>query len=83
VSAGVTKLPLVPLLPFERVQLVLFVDDQLTTDVPPYAIDEGFAVSETWGTGTAETVTTVLCAVLPPLPVHVSVYVVFVVGETD
>ena len=34
------------------------------------------------GVATVVTVTVVLCAVVPPAPVHVSVYVVFIVGDT-
>jgi hypothetical protein len=83
VRGGVTKLPLVPLPPFETVHEVLFEDDQVMTEVPPYAMDEGDAEMVTVGEGSAEMVTVVFCAAVPPLPVQVRVYVVFEVGETD
>lgn len=83
VSEGVTKLPEVPEEPLVTVHEVLLVLDQAITDVPPYAIEDGDAVMVTLGDGSAETVTVVLCSALPPAPVHVSVYVVFAVGETD
>jgi hypothetical protein len=67
----------------ETVHEVLFEDDQVMTEVPPYAMDEGAAERVTTGDGSAETVTVVLCAAVPPLPVQVRVYVVFEVGETD
>ena len=52
VSAGVVKLPVVPLPPpFADEQLVAFVEVQLICVVALYAIEEGFVVTETVGVG--------------------------------
>lgn len=83
VRDGVTKLPEVPEAPLVTVHEVLLVLDQAITEVPPYAIEDGVAVMVTLGDGSAETVTIVLCDALPPAPVHVSVYVVLLLGVTD
>ena len=56
VSTPVDSLPevaLVPDQPPEGVQEVTLVDDQVSVDVPPLAIDVGFAASDTVGTGGA------------------------------
>lgn len=61
----------VPLQPPEAVQVVAFVELQVSTDVLPLASAVGLAVSVTVGTGT--TVTVADCRpVVPPGPVHVS-----------
>jgi hypothetical protein len=69
----------VPVQPPEAVQEVALVELQVSVEDPPLAIDVGFAVSVAVGTGA--TVTVADAAVLvPPAPVHVSVYAVLVVS---
>jgi hypothetical protein len=75
VSAGVACEPLVdsvPLQPFEAVQDVAFVVDQVSIEVAPLATVVGLALKVTAG---AEVVTDTVadCAALPPAPVQVSV----------
>ena len=82
VKDGVTKLPLVPLPPFETVHEVLFDEDHEITDVPPYAIEDGDAEMATIGDGSAETVIVVFCVAVPPAPVQARLYVVFAPGVT-
>ena len=57
------------------VQLVALVEDQVRIEVPPFATDVGFAVSDTVGTGggggVPVTVTVADVLVLPPVPVQV------------
>ena len=75
VSAGVVCEPAVasePLQPPEAVQAVALVDDHVNTEVAPFAIVVGFAVSVTAGAGVV-TVTVADCAALPPLPLQVRV----------
>ena len=61
----------------EEVQDVAFADDQLSVEEPPFAIDVGFAVSDTVGIGggggVGDTVTVVEALALPPEPVQVRV----------
>ena len=71
-SEPVDWLPEVALLPDhapEAVQEVALVDDQVSVEDPPLAIDAGFAVSDTVGAGNTVTVTDALA--LPPDPVQV------------
>jgi hypothetical protein len=72
-----TSLPVgffAPLQPPLAVQLVAFVDDQLTVDEPPLVTDRGDAVSDTVGGGAGLTVIVTDCAaVAPPPAVQVSV----------
>jgi hypothetical protein len=75
VSAGVVCEPLVdslPLQPFEAVQDVAFVVDQVSIEVAPLVTVVGLALKVTAG---AEVVTDTVadCAALPPAPVQVSV----------
>jgi hypothetical protein len=75
VRAGVACEPLVdspPLQPFEAVQDVAFVDDQLSIEVAPLVTVVGLALMVTAG---AEVVTETVAdwAALPPAPVQVSV----------
>ena len=55
----------------EEVQDVAFVDDQVSVEDPPFAIDVGFAVSDTVGIGGGETMTVAEALALPPEPVQV------------
>ena len=69
-----------PLQPPVAVQDVALVELQVSVEVPPLAIDVGFADSVAVGTGLAVTVTVAVVAVLvPPAPVQVNEYVVVVV----
>jgi len=61
------------------VQLVAFVDDQLSVVLPLKATDAGLAVSVSVGAGGAPTVTVADFAIEPPAPWQVSVYVLFAV----
>ena len=73
VRAPVDSLPEVALAPDqapEAVQEVAFVEDQVSVEDAPFAIDAGFAVSVTVGTGGA-TVTSADALALPPNPVQV------------
>ena len=70
-SAAVVTVPLVdfvPLQPPEAVQLVEFVELQLSTEVWPLAIDVGFADSDAVGAGGGPTVTVTDCCAVPPAP---------------
>ena len=74
VSGPVDSVPEVALAPDqapEAVQEVAFVEDQLSVEDPLYAIDVGFAASDTVGTGGGETVTVADALALPPEPVQV------------
>jgi hypothetical protein len=63
----------VPLQPPEAVHDVAFVELHVSVELPPFAIDAGFAVSVAVATGT--TVTTAAPVVLaPPAPVQVNEY---------
>ena len=76
VSGPVDSLPEVALGPDqapEAVHEVAFVEDQVSVEEPPFAIDVGFAVSDTVGTGGSETVTVADALALPPAPVQVRV----------
>lgn len=78
-------LPLVVLLPvhpFDAVQLVALVLLQVSVLLPPEVRLVGLALSVTTGAA-AVTVTVMVCATDPPVPVHVSVYDVVVDGMTD
>ncbi len=75
VSVPVDSLPEVNLVPVqapEAVHEVALVEDQVSVESAPFAIDAGFAVSDTVGTGGA-TVTNADALALPPAPVQVSV----------
>ena len=75
VRAPVDSLPEVALGPDqapEAVQEVAFVEDQVSVEDAPFAIDVGFAASDTVGTGGA-TVTNADALALPPAPVQVRV----------
>lgn len=72
VSAPVDSLPEIVLLPDhapEAVQEAASVDDQLSMEEAPLAIEVGFAVSDTVGIGNTATVAQALA--LPPGPVQV------------
>ena len=56
--------------PPDAVQEVAFVEDQVSVEDAPFAIDVGFAVSDTVGPGGA-TVTVADALALPPEPVQV------------
>lgn len=62
-----------PVQPFEAVQDVALVDDQVSVELPPEATDVGFAVSVTVGAGVdaATAIVTAPYAVWPPAAVHV------------
>jgi hypothetical protein len=81
VSAVVVCVPDVALVPDqapEAVQLVAFVDDHVSTEVPPLITLVGLALSETVGCGgAAVTVIVTLRCALPPGPLQESVAVVF------
>ena len=78
-SGPTEALPLVawePLQPPEATQLVASVDDHVTVAVPFGATDVGLTFSVTVGAGVDCCMVTVTdCAVLPPAPVQVSVYI--------
>jgi hypothetical protein len=81
-SATVVWVPLVgslPVQPFDAVQDVALVEDQVSVDVLPMSTVEGFAEIVTTGAG-GVTVTVADCEALPPAPVHDSVYVVLEVS---
>jgi hypothetical protein len=76
-SAGVACVPFValaPVQPPEAMQLVAFVELQVSIAVPPFAMLVGLALNVTVGVEPADTVT--LWLALPPVPLHVSVNVV-------
>ena len=76
VSAPVDSLPEVALALVqapEAVQEVAFVEDQVSVEEAPFAIDVGFAVSVTVGTGGSATMTVADALALPPGPVQVRV----------
>ena len=75
-SAPVLALPVVGSLPDhppEAVQLVAFVDDQLSVAEPPLLTVVGLALRLTVGLAGADTLTVTDCAALPPDPLQVSV----------
>lgn len=75
VRAGVAFEPAAasaPLQPPEAVQAVALVDDQVSVEVAPLLTVAGFAVRVTAGAGVL-TDTVADCAVLPPVPLQVSV----------
>ena len=55
----------------EAVQAVALVDDQVSVEEAPFAIEVGLAASDTVGAGDA-TVTAADAVALPPAPVQVS-----------
>ena len=61
-----------PLQPPLAVQAVAFVADHVRVEARPASIEEGIALNVTVGAA-ADAVTVVVCAALPPGPVHVSV----------
>jgi hypothetical protein len=63
-----------PLHPPDAVQVVAFVELQLSVEVPPVSTLVGFAVNVTVGAGTTVTVTAWLP--VPPVPVQVNVKLV-------
>jgi hypothetical protein len=78
VNAAVVAVPDVgrlPLQPPDAVQVDALVVDQLRFEVPPCATCAGFVEIVTVGAGTAPTATVAVCAVEPPVPVQLSVYV--------
>jgi hypothetical protein len=80
-SEPVEAVPDVALLPDQAplaVQLVAFVDDQVSVLALPLATLVGLALNAT--VGRASTVTVVDCAAVPPLPVQLSVNVLSVVS---
>jgi len=75
-SAPVLALPLVGLLPDqppEALQLVAFVEDQLSVEAEPLLTVPGFALRVTMGLAGEETLTVTDLVALPPDPVQVSV----------
>ena len=62
-----------PLQAPDAVQLVAFVELQVSVDEPPLATLVGFAVSETDGAGPAVTDTVTRRVAVPPVPVQASV----------
>jgi hypothetical protein len=56
--------------PPEAVQVVAFVEDQVSIENPPLVTDVGFAASDTVGAG-GNTVTATVALALPPEPVQV------------
>jgi predicted glycosyltransferase len=77
VRAEVDQLPLVtrlPLQPSSAVQLLAFVEVQLSVELPPSTTDSGLAVSvSVGGGGGGRTVTVTLLEIEPPLPEQTSV----------
>ena len=76
VRAPVDSLPEVALGPDqapEAVQEVALVEDQVSVEDAPFAIDAGFAASVTVGTGGSATMTAADALALPPAPVQVRV----------
>jgi len=72
----VLALPLIDLLPDqppEAVQLVAFVEDQLSVADPPLLMLVGFALKLTVGLAGAETLTVTDRVAPPPAPLQVSV----------
>ena len=75
-SAPVLQLPPVdslPLHPPEALQLVAFVEDQLSVEGEPLVTVPGFALRVTVGLAGADTLTVTDRLALPPEPVQVSV----------
>ena len=73
VSAGVVKVPVVPVPPPpDEVHEVLLVDVQVILVVALLWIEDGVAVRVTDGTWAAATVTVVLWLAVPPGPAHVT-----------
>ena len=68
----------VPLQPPDAVHDVALVELQVSVEVPPLAIEVGFAVSVAVGTGAMVTVA-IAAVLVPPVPVHFNVYVVLAV----
>ena len=74
INAPLDWLPEVALLPDqapEAVQEVALVEDQVSVEDAPFAIEVGFAVRDTVGGGALDTVTVVEALALPPEPVQV------------
>jgi hypothetical protein len=73
VRVGVVKVPdvvVVPVQPFDAVQVVALVDDQVITEVPlPLTTEVGLALIVTVGAANIEI--TADCVVVPPVPVQV------------
>jgi hypothetical protein len=72
VSAPVDWVPLTARLPLQpplALQEVALVADQLSVEALPDVTDDGFALKDTVGAA-AEAVTVVVCAAVPPGPVH-------------
>jgi hypothetical protein len=85
VIEGVVYVPEVvfePVQAFDAVQLVVFVDDHVSFDVPPDATDVGDADNVSVGAVLVDpvTVTEAVRVTEPPLPVHVSVKLEFAVS---
>jgi len=69
-----TSLPEVALLPVqapEAVQVLAFVEDQVSVEDPPLATEVGFAASDTVGTAGATVTDADALAVVPPDPLQV------------
>jgi hypothetical protein len=85
VSAPLDWLPEIVLVPVhapEATQDVASVEDQVSVEDPPLAIDVGLAANDTVGTGGAPTVTVVEALAVPPSPVHASPNVAVLVSGT-
>jgi hypothetical protein len=83
VSAAVVNVPDVAFVPVhapEAVQLVAFVVDHVSLEVPPEATDVGDAENVSVGAVELVTVTVTERVIEPPDPVHVSVYAAVDVG---
>ena len=63
----------VPVQPPDAIQDVAFVDDQVNTDVPPLAIEDGLALKVRVGNGGVVTLTIADFVVVPPAPVQAKV----------
>jgi hypothetical protein len=59
-----------PVQPPDAVQVLAFVEDQVSVELPPRATLPGLALNDTLGTP-ADAVTVAVCDVVPPLPVQV------------
>lgn len=64
---------MLPLQPPEAVQLVAFVEDHASIELPPEFTVVGFALKVTVGAAALPTVTVTFFDVVPPAPVQASV----------
>ena len=83
VSAPVLAVPPVDTEPpHDELHDVAFVDDHVSVELAPYAIDVGLAASVTVGAGVLDpTVTVTDAEAVPPMPLHVSVNVELCASE--